>query len=180
MKKLLTPLAVLLACLLLALPAFAETEAPATEAAVEDTATVPAAAPTTQAARPQGGGAFELTIDPNKRETDISFITDGLMGAAAPGAQDSAKQQLNKKIWVGVLCVLLVIAVIVLIVSLRRVPDKDNKELDDKEWGIDTADKDEDALDENRIIRPLEKPETPPEEPAPDEPEEVDDRPEDL
>ena len=87
MKKLLTPLAVLLACLLLALPAFAETEAPATEAAVEDTATVPASAPTTQAARPQGGGAFELTIDPNKRETDISFITDGLMGAAAPGAQ---------------------------------------------------------------------------------------------
>lgn len=180
MKKLLTLLSVLLVCVLLAVPVFAETEAPATDAAVEDTATVPAVTTTAPAVtQKKGSGTFELTINPNKRETDISFITDGLIGAATPGAQDSAKQQTNKKIWIGVLCVLLVIAVIVLIVSLRRVPDKD-KELDDKEWGIDTSEKEAEALDENRIIRPLEKPETPAEEPAPAEPEEVDDRPEDL
>ena len=77
-----------------------------------------------------GEGEFRLTVDVNKRETNIVEDENGILGLIT---DDSEKQQkeANKKIYIAVLSVLLVIAVIVLVVSLRRVPDEEDIELDD-------------------------------------------------
>lgn len=75
-------------------------------------------------------GEFKLTVDVNKRETNIVEDENGILGLIT---DDSEKQQkeANKKIYIAVLSVLLVIAIIVLIVSLRRVPDEEDIELDE-------------------------------------------------
>lgn len=78
----------------------------------------------------QGDGEFHLTVDVNKRETNIVYDDDGLIGMLTDNSEKEQKEA-NKIVYIAVLSVLLVVAIIVLIVSLRRVPDEEDIELDE-------------------------------------------------
>lgn len=70
---------------------------------------------------------FQLEIDVNKRYTDISEMDEYNEEFFQDAFEDEKIKESNKIIYIAILSVLLVIAVIVLIVSLRRVPDAEDE-----------------------------------------------------
>ncbi len=92
----------------------------------------------------QGGGdEIELTLDVNKRYTDIQEIEDDPL--LSQGSNTEKKQQ-NKTIYITVLIVLLLISIVILVVTLKKVPTE--KEIEEKYTaeilGTDTDEKDKD------------------------------------
>lgn len=74
--------------------------------------------------------AFELTLDVNKRETDISFAGEGLEDLVinSDNDQTDAQKTSNKIIYICVLLVLLVIAIVILFVTIKRAPEEAQSE----------------------------------------------------
>ncbi len=71
---------------------------------------------------------FELTIDVNKRYTDISMMEDDPY--LSQGSQ-AEKDEQNKTLYIIILLVLLVISVCVLVFTLKKVPTE--KEIEEKD-----------------------------------------------
>ncbi len=66
---------------------------------------------------------IELTIDVNKRYTDISYydeVSDPLLDL---GAEREAKEN-RRNIYIAILVILLVVAIVVFVFTIRRVPDE--------------------------------------------------------
>lgn len=66
---------------------------------------------------------FVLEIDVNKRYTDIAEDTDGVTSDTESKNEISGNQ---KTIYIAVLCAALVVSVVVLAVSIKRVPKEDD------------------------------------------------------
>lgn len=66
---------------------------------------------------------FVLEIDVNKRYTDIVEETDGLV-ASAEEKKELSKNQ--KTVYIAILCAALVVSVVILTVSLKKVPKEED------------------------------------------------------
>lgn len=69
-------------------------------------------------------GELELTLDVNKRYTDISdeAVSDNLF---LYGEQEEKEKDAKRNTYIAILSVALVIAVVILVISLKRVPKED-------------------------------------------------------
>ena len=110
MKKVLSVFmcCVLMACLCLP-QAFALTTIEATKEIVEST--------TIEQTTQQETTEFVLSVDVNKRYTDISEAPDG---------EDNGKSEGSKTLYIALLCAALVVAVVILAVTLKRVPKEED------------------------------------------------------
>ncbi len=70
-------------------------------------------------------GEFELTLDVNKRYTDISEEASG-ENLFLYGEKEEAEKNTKRNTYIAVLAVALVIAVVVLVLTLKRVPKEDD------------------------------------------------------
>ncbi len=66
---------------------------------------------------------FVLEIDVNKRYTDIVEDTDGLITGSSDGKELSDNQ---KTVYIAILCAALVVSVVILAVSLKKVPKEED------------------------------------------------------
>ncbi len=85
------------------------------------------------------GDEIELTIDVNKRYTDISMIEDD---PYLSEDSQTKKEEQNRNTYIIILVILLIISICVLIFTLKKVPSE--KEIEEK----DTAEILEDNKDE--------------------------------
>ncbi|MGN0527139.1 MAG: hypothetical protein ACI4IF_06850 [Acutalibacteraceae bacterium] len=72
-----------------------------------------------------------FTVNPEKRVTDITELEEG-ENPFNFTKQEKERKENRKTMYVAVLCVALVISVIVLVLSLRKIPDEENIELSGK------------------------------------------------
>ncbi len=87
------------------------------------------------------GDELELTIDVNKRYTDISMIEDDPFLSQESQAK---KEEQNRNTYIIILVVLLIISICVLIFTLKKVPsEKEIEEKDTAEILEDNNSKDE-------------------------------------
>ncbi len=70
-------------------------------------------------------GEFELTIDVNNRYTDISEEADG-ENLFLYGEQAEKEKNAKRNTYIALLSVALVVAVVILVVSLKRVPKEED------------------------------------------------------
>lgn len=70
-------------------------------------------------------GELELTLDVNKRYTDISdeAESDNLF---LYGEQEQKEKDTKRNTYIGVLSVALIIAVVILVITLKKVPKEDD------------------------------------------------------
>lgn len=66
---------------------------------------------------------FVLELDVNKRYTDIVEDTDGLITASK---EDKKISESQKTVYIAVLCAALVVSVVVLAVSVKKVPKEED------------------------------------------------------
>lgn len=81
---------------------------------------------------------YQLPIDPNNRYTDISDMDENNKQIFANEIAEGEKaKEGNKIIYIAILCVLLVVALVVLVISLKRasaenIDDEPQKKITDK------------------------------------------------
>lgn len=73
---------------------------------------------------------FQLTIDVNERYTDISETVEGndLFGYRE---KEQKEKETKRNTFIAILTVALVVAVIILVITLKRVPDEKNIKIGD-------------------------------------------------
>lgn len=71
---------------------------------------------------------YKLEIKPENRYTNISEMDEYNKQIFGDEIEAGQEKEGNKIIYISVLCVLLVVAVVVLVVSLKRVPPEDGED----------------------------------------------------
>lgn len=91
---------------------------------------------------------FELEIDVEKRYTNISEMDDYHKTFLDVETKEEETKETNKMIYIGVLCVLLVVAVVILVVSLKRVPSLEEAEKKEDDLVLPEGNPDDNAVKE--------------------------------
>ncbi len=91
---------------------------------------------------------FELEIDVEKRYTNISEMDDYHKTFLDVETEEEETKETNKMMYIGVLCALLVVAVVILVVSLKRVPSLEEAEKKEDALVLPEGNSDDKAVEE--------------------------------
>ncbi len=67
---------------------------------------------------------IEFTLDPNERYTDIIEVSDGDILNAVAKSEEDKNSDAKRTVYIAVLVAAFVVSVVVLVVTLKRVPDE--------------------------------------------------------
>ena len=81
------------------------------------------------AAKKEKETEVEFTLDVNERYTNIIEVSDGDVLNSVAKADEDENSESKRIVYIAVLVTALVVSVVVLIVTLKRVPDEENVDI---------------------------------------------------